>query len=151
MTAMKIRTSASAIFLDQAIKEKIMAVTLHGNNREQSVAYFRVCLGLYYLSQIMVEKQLDFKKIDREFNVFIYRTIGPGHSITSILQYMSSRKVLLVLDSETFISTFFVYFSDIPLKNIPLLLSINLAVSKKISGLLPTGPVQDWILRQKNL
>ncbi|MFD2271068.1 hypothetical protein ACFS07_07880 [Undibacterium arcticum] len=40
----------------------------------------------------MVEQELDFKKIDQEFNVFIYRTLGKGHSITSILQYMSSKK-----------------------------------------------------------
>ncbi|MES2935100.1 MAG: hypothetical protein V4805_16610 [Pseudomonadota bacterium] len=131
--------------LDDFIRNKILAVTLYGNNRAQSIAYFRVCVGLYYLSKIMVEEELNFKRIDREFNVFIYRTIGKGHSITSILQYLSSKKVLAVLNSDVFISTLFIYFSDIPLKNIPMLLSINLSVSKKISGLGTAGPVHDWI------
>ena len=148
---MKKKTQHTSILLDDIIKERILAVTLYGNSKAQSIAYFRVCVGLYYLSKIMVEEKLDFKKIDREFNVFIYRIIGKGHSITSILQYMSSEKVLLVLQSELFISTFFIYFSDIPLKNIPLLLSINLAVSKNISGLATHGPVQEWILRQESL
>lgn len=142
---------SSYILLDEVIKEKILAVTLHGNSRAQSIAYFRVCLGLYYLSKIMVEEKLDFKRIDREFNVFIYRTIGKGHSITSILQYMSSEKVLLVLNSESFISTFFIYFSDIPIKNIPILLSINLSVSKNISGISVQGAVLDWIARQEGM
>ncbi len=142
---------SSYILLDDVIKEKILSVTLFGNSKAQSIAFFRVCVGLYYLSKIMVEEKLDFKKIDREFNVFIYRTIGKGHSITSILQYMSSEKVLLVLNSELFISTFFIYFSDIPIKNIPLLLSINLSVSKNISGISVQGPVLDWILRQQEV
>ena len=142
---------SSYILLDDAVKEKILAVTLYGNSRVQSTAYFRVCVGLYYLSRIMVEEKLDFKKIDREFNVFIYRTLGKGHSITSILQYMSSEKVLLVLDSEAFLSTFFIYFADIPIKNIPILLSINLSVSKKISGIPTQGAVMEWILRQEGL
>ena len=137
------------ILLDDFTRNKILAVTMYGNNRAQSIAYFRVCVGLYYLSRIMVEEELNFKRIDREFNVFIYRTIGKGHSITSVLQYLSSKKVLTVLDSEAFISSLFIYFSDVPLKNIPLLLSINLSVSKKISGLATTGPVFDWIRRHE--
>ena len=140
---------SSYILLDDVVKEKILSVTLFGNSRAQSIAYFRVCIGLFYLSKIMVEEKLDFKKIDREFNVFIYRTIGKGHSITSVLQYMSSEKVLLVLNSESFISTFFIYFSDIPIKNIPILLSINLSVSKKISGITQHGAVMEWILQQQ--
>lgn len=142
---------SSYILLDDAAKEKILAVTLYGNSRAQSIAYFRVCVGLYYLSKIMVEEKLDFKKIDREFNVFIYRAIGKGHSITSILQFMSSEKVLPVLNSEAFLSTFFIYFTDIPIKNIPILLSINLAVSKKISGISTEGPVMEWISRQEGM
>src|SRR5207247_1951297 len=101
------------LMLDDAVKERVLAVTLFGNNRAQSEAYFRVTLGLYYLSKIMVEQELDFDAIDREFNVFIYRSIGRGHSITSILQFLSSKKVLLVLNSKPFIATFLDYFSDI--------------------------------------
>ncbi|MFC6519424.1 hypothetical protein ACFQAT_06140 [Undibacterium arcticum] len=121
------------------------AVMMCANNREQAVGFFRATLGLYYLSKIMVEQELDFKKIDQEFNVFIYRTLGKGHSITSILQYMSSKKVLWVLDAKSFIPTFLNYFPDIPFRNIPLLLSINLSVSKKSPASRPpdrcrTGP-----------
>ena len=148
---MKTKSYYSFLMLDAGVKERVLAVTLFGNNRAQSEAYFRVTLGLYYLSKIMVEQELDFKAIDREFNVFIYRSIGRGHSITSILQFLSSKKVLLVLNSDAFIATFLNYFSEIPFRNIPVLLSINLAVSKKISGLTPDGPVKEWILRQDAL
>ncbi|MEO6354792.1 MAG: hypothetical protein ABI575_00060 [Oxalobacteraceae bacterium] len=141
----------SHLLLDDTVKEKILSIMMFGNNRAQSIAYFRVTLGLHYLSKIMVEEELDFKIIDREFNRFIYRTLGGGHSITSILQYMSSKQVLLVLDSAPFIATFLNYFSEVPFRNIPILLSINLSVSKKISGLATAGPVQDWILRQECL
>ncbi|NMM26083.1 MAG: hypothetical protein HHJ12_02060 [Glaciimonas sp.] len=146
---MKKKSYYSHLLLDDAIKEKILTIMMFGNNRAQSTGYFRVTLGLYYLSKIMVEEKLDFKMIDQEFNRFIYRTLGGGHSITSILQYMSSQQVLLVLNSASFISTFLNYFSEIPFRNIPILLSINLSVSKKISGLATNGPVQDWILRQE--
>jgi hypothetical protein len=123
---------------------------MYGNNKAQSIGFFRVATGLYYLSKIMVEDDLDFKAIDAEFNSFIFHTIGKGHSITSVLQYMSSKKVLWVLNSKSFISTFLNYFSDIPFKNILLFLTINLSVSKKISGLTPEGPVQEWIVKQGN-
>lgn len=145
---MKKKTYHSYIILDQAVKDKVHAIMMCAHNREQAIGFFRATLGLYYLSKIMVEQELDFKKIDQEFNVFIYRTLGKGHSITSILQYMSSKKLLWVLDSTSFIPTFLNYFSDIPFRNIPLLLSINLSVSKKISGIETAGPVQDWILAQ---
>lgn len=141
----------SFIMLDDTAKEKILAVMLHGNSKTQSIDFFRTTIGLYYLSKIMVEDALDFTAIDREFNVFIYRTIGHGHSITSVLQYLSSKKVIWVLDSPSFIATFLNYFSDIPFKNIPLLLTINLSVSKRISALPTDGPVQNWILKQTAL
>ena len=149
ITLMKKKSYYSNLLLDDSVKEKVLTIMMFGNNRAQSVGYFRTALGLYYLSKIMVEEELDFKMIDGEFNRFIYRTLGGGHSITSILQYMSSKRVLLVLDSAPFISTFLNYFSEIPFRNIPILLSINLSVSKKISGLASAGPVQDWILRQE--
>jgi hypothetical protein len=145
---MRKKTYHSFIFLDQSVKERILAIMKYGNNPPQSVGFFRVAVGLYYLSKIMVEDELDFKAIDAEFNRFIFETIGRGHSITSVLQYMSSRNVLRVLESKSFISHFLNYFSEIPFRNILLLLSINLSVSKKISRLTPEGPLQDWIVRQ---
>jgi hypothetical protein len=148
---MKPKSYHSFIFLDQAVKEKILTVMMHGNSKVQAIGFFRVTTGLYYLSKIMVEDELDFKAIDAEFNAFIFHTIGKGHSITSVLQYMSSKKVLWVLNSRTFISTFLNYFSEIPFRNILLFLSINLSVSKKISGLPTEGPVQEWILKQGNV
>jgi hypothetical protein len=65
-----------------------------GVDREESTGFFRVALGLYYLSGLMTKETLDFKQLDRDFNRFIYHTIGKGHSITSILQYMSGEKVV---------------------------------------------------------
>lgn len=145
---MKKNSYYTFIILDETVKEKILAVMQHGSSKTQSLDFFRTTIGLYYLSKIMVENELDFKTIDKEFNVFIYRTIGHGHSITSILQYLSGKKVLWTLNSPTFIATFLDYFSDIPFKHIPLLLTINLSVSKKISAIPTDGPVQDWILKQ---
>ncbi|CAN5372898.1 hypothetical protein BH11PSE11_BH11PSE11_31930 [soil metagenome] len=147
---MKTKTYHSFIFLDRAVKERILTVMMYGNNKAQSIGFFRVTTGLYYLSKIMVEDELDFKAIDAEFNAFIFQTIGKGHSITSVLQYMSSKKVLWVLNSKSFVSTFLNYFSEIPFKNMLLFLTINLSVSKKISGLGTEGPLQEWIVKQGN-
>ena len=38
--------------------------------------------------------QSESKKVDREFNRFLYHTLGKGHTITSVLQYMSGAKVM---------------------------------------------------------
>jgi hypothetical protein len=145
---MKKKSYYSYILLDSAAREKILAVMMLGNNKAQSIGFYRTALGLYYLSRIMVEDELDFKEIDKDFNRFIFNTIGRGHSITSILQYMSSKKVLWVLNSKAFLPAFLNYFSDIPFAKITLLLTINLSVSKKISGLATEGALQDWLLRQ---
>lgn len=148
---MKKKSYYSYILLDDAAKEKVLAVMMYGNNKAQAVGFFRVALGLYYLSRIMVEDELDFKSIDKDFNRFIFQSIGRGHSITSILQYMSSRKALWVLNSNSFLPIFLNYFSDIPFTKINLLLTINLSVSKKISGLETEGPLQEWLLRQTSI
>ncbi len=148
---MKKKSYYSYILLDDTAKEKVLAVMMYGNNKAQAIGFFRAALGLYYLSRIMVEDELDFKSIDKDFNRFIFQTIGRGHSITSILQYMSSRKVLWVLNSKSFLPIFLNYFSDIPLTKINLLLTINLSVSKKISGLETDGPLQEWLLRQTGI
>lgn len=136
------------LILDDDTKEKILAVTLHGNNKAQSVGFFRAAIGLYYLSKIMVEDELDFKAIDKKFNRFIFDTIGRGHSITSVLQYLGSKKVVWVLDSRSFMTTFMNYFPEIPQSKIQILLSVNLTVSKKISKIPVDGVLRDWLLQQ---
>ncbi|MBS1187080.1 MAG: hypothetical protein H6R04_1098 [Burkholderiaceae bacterium] len=136
------------LILDDEAKEKILAITMHGNNKNQSIGFFRAATGLYYLSKIMVEDALDFKAIDKKFNHFIFDVIGRGHSITSILQYLSSKKVLWVLDSKSFLSTFLHYFPDIPFSKIQILLSVNLSVSKKISKIPLEGALKEWLLQQ---
>ena len=136
------------LILDDATKEKLIAVMMYGNNKKQSVGFFRTAIGLYYLSKIMVEDELDFKAIDKAFNKFIFDVIGRGHSITSVLQYLSSKKVLWVLESKSFTPTFLNYFSDIPFSKMQILLTVNLNVSKKISKLTIEGPLRDWLIKQ---
>lgn len=147
---MKKKSYYSHILLDAATKEKILAVMMYGNNKAQAIGFFRTALGLYYLSKIMVEDELDFKAIDKSFNRFIFDTIGRGHSITSILQFLGSKKVLWVLESKSFAPTFLNYFSDIPFSKIQILLSVNLTVSKKISGIPVEGPLREWLLKQSS-
>jgi hypothetical protein len=89
--------------MNPQLQEKILAVTHCGVDAAESTGFFRVALGLYYLSGLMTKETLDFKKIDRDFNRFIYHTIGKGHSITSILQYMSGEKVVPVVESKRFL------------------------------------------------
>jgi hypothetical protein len=147
---MKRKSYYSHILLDMAAKEKLIAVMMLGNNKAQSIGFFRTAIGLYYLSKIMVEDELDFKAIDKAFNRFIFDTIGRGHSITSILQYMSSKKVLWVLESKSFIPTFLNYFSDIQFSKMQILLTVNLNVSKKISRLTIDGPLKEWLIKQSS-
>jgi hypothetical protein len=131
--------------LERGLQEKVIAVARCAANRPQAVAFFRVALGLVYLDSIMTEGKLDFKKIDRAYNRFIYHQIGAGHSITSILQYMSGSKVLPVLESAVFLQAFSEHCSVVPLDKVPILLSVNLGVAKTISGISSEGPVRDWI------
>ncbi len=145
---MKRKSYFSHILLDDTAKEKLLAVMIYGNNKEQAVGFFRTAIGLYYLSKIMVEDELDFRAIDKAFNRFIYDTIGRGHSITSILQFLGSRKVIWVLESKSFIPTFLNYFSEIPFSKMQILLSVNLSVSKKISNIAVDGPLKEWLLKQ---
>ncbi|MGZ3182593.1 MAG: hypothetical protein ACXU8N_09145 [Telluria sp.] len=135
--------------LDSNIKRQVLAVTQLGRTREESVGFFRVALGLYYLAGLMTDEALDFKKIDRSYNRFIYQTIGKGHSITSVLQYMSGEKVMPVLESMRFMDGFRLHCADVPFDTVPFLLSLNLGVAKDISGIEPDGPVKDWIDRHK--
>lgn len=131
--------------LDPAVREKILAIARRGNTSFEAVGYFRAALGLYYLDGVMTEETLDFKAIDRNINRFIYQSIGKGHSITSILQFMSGKKVVPVLESPQFLAALAEHMAEIPADKIPFLLSVNLTVAKKISGLPTDGPVKEWI------
>jgi hypothetical protein len=137
--------------MDSVIKEKILAVARCGQTSVEATGYFRVALGLFYLAGLMTDDKLDFKSIDRDYNKFIYQSIGKGHSITSVLQFMSGEKVVRIIDSRRFMNAFADYCPDVPLDLIPFLLSLNLGVAKNISGIEVEGPVADWIERQKAL
>lgn len=137
--------------IDSATKEKILAVTRSGTTVSEATGFFRVALGLHYLSGLMTKETLDFKKLDKEYNRFIYHAIGKGHSITSILQYMSGEKVIKVVDSPRFLRAFGEHCDAVPVDSIPFLLGLNLGVAKDLSGIDVRGPVADWIERQRIL
>ena len=137
--------------MDNVIKDKVLAVARYGRTREESVAFFRAALGLYYLAGLMTSETIDFKKIDRDFNRFIYQSIGGGHSITSVLQFMSGSKVVPVVQSTRFSEAFASHCTEVPVETIPFLLSLNLGVAKNISGLDIGGALLDWIDRQKTV
>ncbi|WP_338770659.1 hypothetical protein [Massilia sp. METH4] len=137
--------------LDTALQEKILTVTRCGLTARESTDFFRLSLGLCYLATLMTKETLDFKKLDKAFNRFIYRSLGPGHSITSILQWMSGEDVVATLDSTRFNRAFGEYVPHVPLESIPFLLGLNLGVAKDFSGLDVRGPVADWIERQRIL
>jgi len=122
-----------------------------GTDRSEATGFFRTALGLYYLSGLMTKDTLDFKQLDGEFNRFIYHAIGKGHSITSILQYMSGEKVVKVVESKRFLKAFGEQCSEVPLESIPFLLGLNLGVAKDISKIDVRGPVADYIERQRQL
>ena len=136
--------------MDTLIKDKILAVTRQGRTRAESTDWFRVTVGLYYLAGLMTKEAIDFKAVDRDFNRFIYHTIGGGHTITSILQFMSGKSVLPVLQSERFMTAFTATCTDVPPDSIPFLLELNLGVAKNISKLEVEGPVHDWLEAQKH-
>lgn len=135
--------------MDTVIQEKVLAVARAARNREESLAWFRVSVGLYYLAGLMTSEPIDFKQVDGAFNRFIYRAIGKGHSIASVLQFMSGAKVVAVVDSARFTSVFAEHCPEVPVDTIGFLLSLNLGVAKDISKLDIGGPVLDWIERQK--
>jgi hypothetical protein len=136
--------------MDSVIQEKVLAVARAARNRAESLAWFRVTVGLYYLAGLMTPEPIDFKRVDGEFNRFIYRSIGKGHSIASALQFMSGEKVVAVVDSARFIGVFAEHCPEVPVDTIGFLLSLNLGVAKNISKLDIGGPVLDWIERQKD-
>jgi hypothetical protein len=137
--------------MDKVIKEKVLAVTRCGHGSAEATGFFRVALGLFYLAGLMTEETLDFKHIDRDFNRFIYHSIGKGHSITSVLQFISGDKVVRVIESPRFLAAFAEHCPEVPLDLIPFLLSLNLGVAKNISRIGVEGALADWIERQKEL
>ena len=136
--------------MDTLIKDKILAVTRQGRTRGESTDWFRVAIGLYYLAGLMTKETIDFRTVDRDFNRFIYHTLGAGHTITSILQFMSGRRVLPVLRDERFMAAFTATCTDVPPDSIPFLLELNLGVAKNISKLDVEGPLHDWLEAQKH-
>ena len=137
--------------MDSKMQEAVVAVARAGMTSAEATGFFRVALGLFYLAGLMTQETLDFKKIDGQYNRFIYHSIGGGHSITSVLQYMSGERVLRVVESERFLAAFARHCPEIATDTIPFLLSLNLGVAKSISGIDPVGPVVDWIEKQKLL
>lgn len=135
--------------INTAIKDKILAVTRQGRTRDEATDWFRVAVGLYYLAGLMTRETIDFKQLDREYNRFIYQSIGAGHTITSILQFMSGKKVLPVLDSGRFLAVFTACCSEVPPDSIPFLVELNLGVAKDISRIAVAGPVHEWLQRRK--
>lgn len=135
--------------INAIIKDKILAVTRQGRTREEATDWFRVATGLYYLAGLMTRDTIDFKQLDREYNRFIYQSIGGGHTITSILQFMSGKKVLPVLESTRFMAAFAEHCTEVPPDSIAFLVELNLGVAKDISKLEVSGPVHDWLQQRK--
>ncbi|MGK5080604.1 hypothetical protein [Janthinobacterium sp. HLX7-2] len=135
--------------IDQATQDKVLAVARAGMTSAEAIGYFRVSLGLYYLAGLMTNEELDFQQIDARYNRFIYHSLGGGHSIASVLQFMSGEKVLRVLQSERFLAAFALHCPEIPVDSIFFLISLNLGVAKSLSGLDAIGPVVDWIEQEK--
>lgn len=135
--------------INATIKDKILAVTRQGRSREEATDWFRAATGLYYLAGLMTRETIDFKQLDREYNRFIYQGIGGGHTITSILQFMSGRKVLPVLESKRFMAAFAQHCTEVPPDSIAFLVELNLGVAKDISKLEVAGPVHDWLQQRK--
>lgn len=135
--------------MDTLIKDNILAVTRQGRSRAESTDWFRVAVGLHYLAGLMTKEAIDFKAVDREYNRFVYHVIGGGHTITSILQFMSGKKVLPVLQSARFMEAFGACCPQVPSDSIPFLLELNLGVAKNISKLEVEGPVHAWLERHR--
>jgi hypothetical protein len=135
--------------MDTLIKDKILAVTRQGRTRTEATDWFRVATGLYYLAGLMTKEAIDFASVDREYNRFIYQSIGGGHTVTSILQFMSGEKVLATLQSSRFMALFGATCTEVPPESIPFLLELNLGVAKNISKLDVAGPVHDWLQAHK--
>jgi hypothetical protein len=135
--------------MDAATQDKLLVLMREGRSRAESTDWFRVGLGLVYLAGLMTKDEIDFKTVDREFNRFVYHTLGKGHTITSVLQFMSGEKVMPTVDSSRFLAAFSRHCPGVPIVSVPYLLELNLGVAKNISGIEPEGPLVEWIARTK--
>ena len=135
--------------MDAATQDKLLTLMREGRSRAESTDWLRVGLGLVYLAGLMTKDEIDFKTVDREFNRFIYHTLGKGHTITSVLQFMSGEKVMPTVESARFLDAFARHCPGVPLVSVPYLLELNLGVAKNISGIGPDGPLVEWIARTK--
>jgi hypothetical protein len=135
--------------MDKLIKDKILAVTRQGRTRHEATDWFRVAVGLVYLAGLMTKETIDFKAVDREYNRFIYHTVGGGHTITSVLQFLSGRKVLPIVQSPRFIAAFGASCTEVPVESIPFLLELNLGVARSLSKQDVEGALHDWLQGQK--
>ncbi len=136
--------------MNDALQDKLLLLMREAQGRVEATDWFRVALGLVYLAGLMTKETIDFKKVDRAFNRFIYHTLGKGHSIASVLQFMSGEKVMPTVQSERFMEAFRRHCPEIPAESIPFLLELNLGVAKNISGLDPSGPLADWVAQRKS-
>jgi hypothetical protein len=137
--------------MDTLIKDKILAVTRQGRSRAEATDWFRVAVGLYYLAGLMTKEAIDFKAVDRDFNRFIYHAVGGGHTITSVLQFLSGRKVLPIVQSPRFIAAFGASCTEVPVDSIPFLLELNLGVARGMAKQDVDGALNDWLQQQKAL
>jgi hypothetical protein len=135
--------------MDAATQDKLLTLMREGRSRAESTDWFRVGLGLVYLAGLMTKDEIDFKTVDREFNRFVYHTLGKGHTITSVLQFMSGENVLPTLRSARFMALFAETCPEVPVDSIPFLLELNLGVAKNISQLEVAGPLHDWLQAHK--
>ena len=135
--------------MDDATRDKLLILMREGRSRTESTDWFRVGLGLVYLAGLMTKETIDFKTVDREFNRFIYHTLGKGHTITSVLQFMSGEKVMPTVTCSRFMTAFEQHCPGVPLVSVPFLLELNLGVAKNISGIEPEGRLVEWIARTK--
>lgn len=135
--------------MNEALQDKLLLLMREAQGRVEQTDWFRVALGLVYLAGLMTKETIDFKKVDRAFNRFIYHTLGKGHSIASVLQFMSGEKVMPTVSSSRFMDAFRRHCPEIPPESIPFLLELNLGVAKNISSLDPSGPLADWVAQRK--
>ncbi|MGI4719176.1 MAG: hypothetical protein ACRYGO_19640 [Janthinobacterium lividum] len=135
--------------MNEAVQGKLLLLMREAHDRVESTDWFRVALGLVYLAGLMTKETIDFRKVDRAYNRFIYHTLGKGHSIASVLQFMSGEKVMPTVASARFMDAFRRHCPEIPPESIPFLLELNLGVAKNISGLEAAGPLADWVARRK--
>lgn len=131
------------------MNDKILALTRQARTRVEAVDWFRLAVGLHYLAGLMTKEAIDFKAVDREYNRFIYQTIGGGHTITSVLQFMSGKKVLPIVQSARFTEAFGATCTEVPVDSIPFLLELNLGVARNLSKLEVGGALHDWLQERK--